>query len=80
MASNRRVSGGLVDYFMFPFPDLELLSTTAPPALRNPIMLMRESMQETAKAAVNRYKLVIDTTADDSIFRALIRSSTPPRF
>ena len=62
----------LIHYFMFPFPEGQL----GPPAsLRNPLLLMHDSIDEQAGAPtpISRYKMVIDTTADDSILRALVR-------
>jgi hypothetical protein len=60
----------LLDYFLGPFYDVrELLNLE----LTNPLDLMIESLREqgSATAPLGRYKLVIDTTRDDSILRAL---------
>ena len=68
----------LLDYFLAPFPDLDPIlssctdcSTTR--TLRNPVDLMLSSLREQSgqAAPISRYKLVIDTTADDSILRTL---------
>jgi MoxR-like ATPase len=62
----------LLDYFLAPF-SLPAFPATVQRTLRNPLDLMRASLSEQSDQAapISRYKLVIDTTTDDSILRAL---------
>ena len=66
----------LLEYFLAPFPVVGDGPAAAlqKRTLRNPLDLMLASLNEQSDdqaAPVSRYKLVIDTTADDSILRAL---------
>lgn len=51
----------------------ELVGVNCLPTLRNPFRLMRESLAEQALSdtPISRYKLLIDTTSDESILRRL---------
>lgn len=51
----------------------ELVGANCLPTLRNPFRLMRESLAEQALSdtPISRYKLLIDTTSDESILRRL---------
>lgn len=65
----------LLEYFLAPFSGGDgSVSALQKRTLRNPLDLMLASLNEQTDdqaAPVSRYKLVIDTTADDSILRAL---------
>lgn len=65
----------IVEYFMIPFPNSECKSSIGENSivLRNPFYLLKDSLGECTAGAgpVNRYKMIIDTTLDDSILRAL---------
>lgn len=65
----------LLRYFLAPYPVAsEAAPAEAPRTLRNPLDLMLASLNELqaeGAAPLSRYKLIIDTTADDSILRAL---------
>ena len=68
----------LLEYFLAPFPVVGDGSASKKQkrklTLRNPLDLMQASLSEQTDdqaAPISRYKLVIDTTADDSILRTL---------
>lgn len=72
----------LLDYFMAPYDRAAIVHSSAeakrrpPRILRNPLDLMLASLREpssTTEPPLSRYKLVVDTTIDDSILRALGR-------
>jgi hypothetical protein len=65
----------LLNYFLMPLSEANPSDVLPALVLSNPLDLMCKSLAEQAKAAapINRYKLVIDTTADDSVLRALHR-------
>ena len=52
-----------------------LVGADSRPTLRNPFLLMRESLAEQALSdtPISRYKLLIDTTSDESILRRLMQ-------
>ena len=67
----------IIDYFLLPFTDSKRATpSSALLSLSNPFDLLCQSLDEQTAcevAVINRYKMVIDTTADDSILRALHR-------
>ena len=66
----------LLNYFMFPFTDgKQSFTPRLLTDLRNPVQLLLDSISEQrdATAPISRYKLVIETTLDDSIIRQLRR-------